>query len=204
VVTIPLPFFFRDRIKIPLFTIVYTAILFATDLSFYTVLTVLAAGIHEAGHIITARLCGVRIEQITIYPFGADIRLAEGIHSYRTDFFIASAGAVANFAAGTVFYGFFRHNIYLNFFALCNFLLAAVNLLPASQLDGGGIVRSMVFPIFGMERAEKILKTVSFLAIIFLWSISVYLLFYTVSNLSLLLICVYLFISDFTSFGRKY
>ena len=133
-VTIPLPFFLRGRIKIPVFTIVYSALLFAVDRSFYTALTLLAAAIHELGHLSAARLLGIGTEQITIYPFGADIRLSAGLRSYRADFFISSAGIVANCIVGILCYAFFCHNIYLNYFSLCNFLLAGINLFPLPSL----------------------------------------------------------------------
>ena len=195
--TIPLPEIFLGRVKISLLTVAALAALIAFDTSVYTLLTLTAAALHEAGHIFAAFFLHAGIEQITVYPFGADIRLDSRIRSHRTDFIISGAGAVANLAVGLPLVLAKTGGICGMYFGVCNLSLAAMNLLPESHLDGGGMLRAVLFSVCGEEKAARICRFVSFASLIILWLAGSYILFYSASNPSLFLICIYLFASEF-------
>ena len=95
------------------------------------VLTLGSALLHEIGHLTAARLTHVPIAAVTVYPFGADIRLAPGLRSYRTDALIALAGAAANLLLAGV--GALIGGAAGLFLTPCNLTLAGLNLLP---IDG--------------------------------------------------------------------
>lgn len=66
----------------------------------YLLITAASALLHELGHILAAALCKVRINKITLFPFGADIKIAsDKLIPYKTDIFIKSAGITANICA---------------------------------------------------------------------------------------------------------
>lgn len=82
----------KTKITLPLPSVLFYILLFLYDRSFLTAITFACAGAHELGHMAAARLCGVGITGMTLYPFGADIRLDSPLRSYRKDFFISSGG----------------------------------------------------------------------------------------------------------------
>lgn len=166
------------------------------DFSPYILIVFTAAFIHELGHLIVMAFCGVKAERITIYPFGLDIRTATSAKSYRHEIFIKSAGILANCAVTLICIPF-ADNLYISFFIYSNLLLAAVNLMPINSLDGGDILENFMLMYINPLTVGKVMKTISFVFIVILWIIAVYLLFYTNYNFSLFVMCVYLFTSIF-------
>lgn len=80
------------------------------------------------------------------------------------------------------------------FFAACSFALAVLNLLPIRTLDGGCIFETIcvrLFPIY----ADTVVDIVSGTFIFILWLISVYLLLLAGGNISLMLFCMYMFVT---------
>lgn len=128
--------------------------LFLYDRSFLTAITFACAGAHELGHMAAARLCGVGITGMTLYPFGADIRLDSPLRSYRKDFFISSAGIAVNLALAAISRAIpagevGRALIYVNL------TLAAANIVPIDGLDGGGMLRAGMSLVFSPVAAAR-------------------------------------------------
>ena len=136
------------------------------------VLTLGSALLHEIGHLTAARLTHVPIAAVTVYPFGADIRLAPGLRSYRTDALIALAGAAANLLLAGV--GALIGGAAGLFLTPCNLTLAGLNLLPIDGLDGGVLLRTCL-ESQGME-SDGVARIVSFCCLLALWLGAVYVL----------------------------
>lgn len=153
-------------------------------------ITLISALLHELGHIAAAKLTSAEIERITVYPFGADMRIRGG-SSYLTDIIIALSGPLVNLL-------FFVIAVRLPLStpaALCNLVLCAVNLLPVKGLDGGVILRSLLRLVFPVGTAD-ILTHVSTVSVLFIsWLFSVYLLFCESYEPSLFIIVCFLFFS---------
>lgn len=117
----------------------------------YVLWFVLAMLIHELGHLVAARMCGVRASELGIgwgpllggvriggvefklraLPVGAYVRLdMEELQRQRLSrqVFILLAGILVNLAAAELARG--------TWFGAMNFLLAATNILPLYQQDG--------------------------------------------------------------------
>lgn len=184
------------KIKVTLPTIILLVFIVLLDFSPYILIVFTAAFIHELGHLIVMALCGIKVERITIYPFGLDIRTATSAKSYHHEIFIKSAGILANVTV-TLFCISFADNIYISFFVCSNLLLAAVNLMPINSLDGGDILENFMLMYMNPITVGKVMRTISFIFIVILWIIAMYLLFYTNYNFSLFVMCVYLFTSIF-------
>ena len=180
------------KITIPLPSVLFYILLFLCDRSVLTAMTFACAGIHELGHMAAAHLCGVGITGMTLYPFGADIRLDSPLRSYRKDLFISSAGIAVNLALAAIACAIpdgelGRSLIYINL------TLAAANLVPIDGLDGGGMLRAGLSLAFSPETAARVLRFTSFAGLMIMWGASVYIFFVKNGNPSLFVISCTLF-----------
>lgn len=182
----------KTKINLPIPSILFYIFLFLCDRSILTVLTLACAVLHEFGHMAAARLCGVRITEMTLYPFGADMRLDSPLRSYRKDLFISSAGAAVNLALAAMcrFVPWRETGMTLVYI---NLTLAGANLVPVEGLDGGGMLRAALSLLFSPEAATRVLKLTSFAGLIIMWGASVYILFVKNGNPSLFVISCTLF-----------
>ncbi|MBQ6798557.1 MAG: site-2 protease family protein [Oscillospiraceae bacterium] len=95
----------------------------------------LAAALHELGHLVCLRLCGIPVYKLRIDFTGAVLHTAS--MAPRREAYSAAAGPFVNLLCGL---GFLRLCPAFSFVSL---LLAFCNLLPIFPLDGGRILRSL-------------------------------------------------------------
>lgn len=117
---------------------------------------------HEFCHSLVARRAGMPMKGITLFIFGGVAQMDEEPPSARDEFFIAIVGPVSSILIGVVFFGFFylgsrigwhpALNGVLGYLAMINGLLAAFNLVPAFPLDGGRVLRSILWKVKGNLR----------------------------------------------------
>lgn len=99
----------------------------------------LAALVHEAGHLLFARAVGVRIVRFDVELWGGRMCYA-ALTSYRRQLFIASGGIIANLLCAPL--GLIRvFGIYGRLFCCSCLCYALINLIPARTLDGGEMLR---------------------------------------------------------------
>jgi Zn-dependent protease len=109
---------------------------------------------HELSHALMARAEGIDIDEIVLHPFGGLARLRNQPHSAGAEFRIAIAGPAASFMFAVV--GFLvtflaRLADYrttagvLALISLGNLLLAIFNLFPGYPLDGGRVLRALLW-----------------------------------------------------------
>ena len=148
-------------------------IIFGFDTPSVAVLTLIAAVIHEGGHILTAGLFGVRRGAPLGVMSGMRIRLF-GCTSYRARILILLAGPFANIAAAlfTPFIPLPRD--YLSLFAMLNIATALSNLLPSEGYDGYGALYAL-FESSGIEWGLRLLPRLSLFVSVLLSFFSLYL-----------------------------
>ncbi len=186
----------KIRIRIPFLSILFYAFLIVYDKSVFTLITLGAALLHELGHMAAAGLCGIGITEITVYPFGADMKLCNPLRSYRKDILISAAGVTLN--AGTALFALIMPKGELREWIIaCNLTLIVTNLIPVEGLDGGGILRGIICAVSSEEKADCILRGTSFAGLFFMWTAAVYILFVNNGNPSLFIISCALFVSVF-------
>jgi len=109
---------------------------------------------HELSHALLARAEGITSTEIVLHPFGGLTRLSREPENPREEFRIAIAGPSASFLIGVValagFYlaglaGFRTLAAALSIVGFWNFVIAASNLLPGYPLDGGRVLRAMLW-----------------------------------------------------------
>ena len=199
---ITLPF---GGVRISILALLSAAALFYADCSVFTLLFLLAAAIHEIGHIVCLKTCGAKIYGITVLPFGAVIRSDAGKLPYRKEAAAALAGPAAGLcaaAASGLAFLLFR-DIYSLFFAVCNLTLSLVNLIPVHTLDGGRALEAYVFSHMSYERADCFLENVSYASFVLLTFASLGLLALTGCNFSLIIFCVCLFLAAYSGENER-
>src|SRR5437870_12429990 len=109
---------------------------------------------HELSHALMGRTEGIEIDEIVLHPFGGLARLRTQPESPGAEFRIAVAGPAASFLfsviafAGMFLTASFRLNfgtLFFFFIGAGNLLLAVFNLLPGYPLDGGRVLRAIIW-----------------------------------------------------------
>ncbi len=114
--------------------------------------------LHELSHAAVARTRGVAVPSITLFAFGGIARLSGDTADPRTEFWMALAGpaasaviGIAALALATVL-GWNREvtpsapgMVMLVWFGFINLTLAGFNMIPGYPLDGGRVLRAIVW-----------------------------------------------------------
>ena len=118
--------------------------------------------LHELGHAVVARARGMPISGITLFLFGGVAELGDEPPSAGTEFLMAIAGPAVSvvlailfwFLAVTGYRGGWPHQIVivLGYLGAINALVLAFNLVPAFPLDGGRVLRSILWAVTGNLR----------------------------------------------------
>lgn len=114
---------------------------------------------HEVSHAVVARRNGVPVEGITLWLFGGVARLRGEAATPGAELRIAGVGPLVSLVIGAVFTGF---GAVLNligvrgllsaafiWLGLVNVVLAVFNVLPAAPLDGGRLLRAVLWKARG-------------------------------------------------------
>jgi len=109
---------------------------------------------HEYAHAFAARREGIGVLEIVLHPFGGLARLQREPDTPRAEFRIAVAGPLASFFLAFLFLGLMLIfnapetnilSLIFFFLSLLNFLLAIFNLFPGYPLDGGRVLRAILW-----------------------------------------------------------
>jgi Zn-dependent protease len=109
---------------------------------------------HELSHALMARAEGIEIEEIVLHPFGGLARMRNAPQNPRAELRIAIAGPAASFLFGVLALAAARVAVignyagtFIVFFLLAagNFLLVMFNLFPGYPLDGGRVLRALLW-----------------------------------------------------------
>ncbi len=120
---------------------------------------------HELGHAVVAQRLGIRVKRITLLVFGGIAELASESQTARAELRIAAAGPAVSFILAVVFLllGLLATvgdqpviQAPLIYLGVANLLLAVFNLIPGYPLDGGRILRAIVWQRTGSkDRADE-------------------------------------------------
>jgi Zn-dependent protease/predicted transcriptional regulator len=133
--------------------------LVATILFFFSVL------FHEMSHSLMAQRCGIEISEIKLFIFGGVSRLSEEAKNPVNEFKIAVVGPMSSFVLAILFWFCTRllgglqlslAPIITGYLVWINVALGIFNLLPGFPLDGGRILRAILWYKTGsLSRATK-------------------------------------------------
>jgi Zn-dependent protease/CBS domain-containing protein len=117
---------------------------------------------HEFCHSIVARQFGMPMKGITLFIFGGVAEMGDEPPTAKAEFSMAIVGPISSLVIAGVFYLLYRAGVasgwdtpvngVIYYVAYINAILAAFNLLPAFPLDGGRVLRSILWGAKGNLR----------------------------------------------------
>ena len=185
------------KLKVSLFFVIMLISLIISR-SYLSLCALLAAALHELGHIAVAKLRSIPLSELRLGIFGASLTTDIPFCSYKNEIFLASAGPLANIAS---FLLAFTIRSFLGelgeFFLVSSLFLAILNLLPIDDLDGGRILKCVLLYNTSPKVSYTVCKALSFSTVFCLWVLSVYLLLRLAASLSLFIFSLALFCKIF-------
>lgn len=124
--------------------------------------------LHEMGHALVAQRRGMKMRGITLFFFGGVAEMSDEPPNARTEFLVAIAGPAVSFALAILGLGVLLlgslGNLWslparavLGYLATINGFLGLFNLIPAFPLDGGRVLRAVLWAWKGsLRKATRI------------------------------------------------
>lgn len=120
--------------------------------------------LHELGHVRVAQKSGIEVVDVRLWIFGGIATISGNPNQGRTEFKIAIAGPLVSLVLAAIFFGLAQ--LFSSVDAIVapstwlfrtNGLLLLFNLLPGFPLDGGRILRALVWERTGsLQRATRV------------------------------------------------
>jgi Zn-dependent protease len=114
--------------------------------------------VHEFSHSLVARKYGMPMKGITLFIFGGMAEMGDEPPSSKAEFMMAVIGPISSIVIAGIFYGVYAAggglipqavNGVIGYLSFINAILAAFNIIPAFPLDGGRVLRSLLWGIKG-------------------------------------------------------
>jgi Zn-dependent protease len=122
--------------------------------------------LHELAHSVMARRLGIAVKSITLFIFGGVSQIASDAHRPLHEFAIAIVGPLTSVVLAGVFFALWWLTglsstdplaIVLEWLFLMNLIVAAFNMAPGFPMDGGRVLRSLLWGISGnLLRATRL------------------------------------------------
>jgi Zn-dependent protease/CBS domain-containing protein len=128
-------------------------------------LFLLSVLLHELAHSLVARARGLTVKSIVLYVFGGVSNIEQEPKGPGVEFQMAFVGPLTNILLGLLCYlllqpfkgGNSATAAVISYLAISNFLLGILNLVPGFPLDGGRVLRSIVWRVTGdPNRATRV------------------------------------------------
>ena len=122
-----------------------------------TILFFLSVLVHELSHSVLAINRGIPVQGITLFIFGGVSQIGKEARTPLVEFIIAGVGPLSSFVLAAAFYGgyllFQGTSVHVAEIAITlafiNVSLALFNMLPGFPLDGGRVLRSIIWGVTG-------------------------------------------------------
>jgi Zn-dependent protease/predicted transcriptional regulator len=110
---------------------------------------------HELAHALVARAHGIAVKEIRLFAFGGVAQIANDPRSPRQELLMAVAGPLTSLGLGGLFLGLAGVTMASSrpvgmlweFLGYMNILLSVFNLFPAFPMDGGRVVRALLWMV---------------------------------------------------------
>ena len=191
ILTIPI---LNIRLRLSFWFFALIALFILLDRQIFLWYIALPVLVHELGHIIVMAFCKVKITEISLTPVSVRIMTRSPTISYQKELVVAAGGIAANLIVALLWRFFAFQSMRAMLMVASNLAVAAFNLLPVGNLDGGRIVRVLCARYLNPGLVPVISRLISFAVLVPLSALAVFLLLRGDGNFTLALICGYLFI----------
>jgi Zn-dependent protease/CBS domain-containing protein len=127
--------------------------------------------LHELGHSVVALRHGIQIRGITLFIFGGVAEMADEPPNAKAEFLVAIGGPAVSVAIALVCWAGWEAGMrlawpvqvvaVLGYLALINAILVAFNMIPAFPLDGGRVLRAILWHFQGsLRRATRVTSAI--------------------------------------------
>lgn len=192
------------RIRIDLKIFIFLILFYLTNQIEVYLIIMFFCIIHELGHIIAGFFLGMRTEKLEIMPYGLTIslkvkpkdlnlKIKKGTLLELKKIIVAIAGPFLSLVIAIVFTYLDIPIIIKQEVVYSNILILLFNLIPIYPLDGGRILKGILYIEMGNKKSKIIVNQISNIIMIILTiicSISVY----YFKNIAIFLICIVLWI----------
>ena len=159
--------------------VIWTAAIITSILFFVTLL------LHELAHSLVAKASGLKVRSITLFALGGVSQIESEAPNAKTEFWIAIVGPLSSCVIGLICLGLAHvagwtnslqaHNpvaAVLLWLGYINLLLAAFNMVPGYPLDGGRVLRAIIWffnksAVRATQWAARVGQLVAFLLILY-------------------------------------
>ena len=192
------------KIRLHLKIFVFVAIFIATrQIEIYGLIMIFAF-LHEMGHMIAGIILGFKPCTLEIMPFGLSIGFEGKVENYNKKIgkasiitlkkmIIALSGPLTNLFFVLLF-SIFKINIFgieRELIIYSNILLGIFNLIPIYPLDGGRVLKCVLYICYGKKDGGQYINTVSYITVVILTAIASITILYF-KNIAIPIILIYL------------
>lgn len=170
--------------------VILISILYLLDNNGIFVFALLAAAIHEIGHLLAMKLCGATLSCIRLGIYGVRIEMQSyPLISYGKEIIIALAGPFFGGILALLFSNMRSDTCTL--IAGFSAVLTLFNLLPAETLDGGRALKFVSLKLFDETKQIKLSKAGNLFSSLILIALSVYVSIKIAISPSLCIFCAF-------------
>ena len=128
----------------------------------FVVLLYASVLVHELSHCVVAKSFGLPVRRIVLYPLAGASEIERDAPTPGREFAIAAAGPALNLVLGAIGWGLHQvapygvTGVLIRQLMFANFVVAAFNLLPGLPLDGGRMLRAVIWKVTGRPNTATI------------------------------------------------
>jgi Zn-dependent protease len=119
----------------------------------FVVLLYVSVLVHELSHCVVARGFGLPVRRILLYPLGGVSEIEREAPTPAREFAVAAAGPALSLVLGAVGWGLTQvapdgvTGVIIRQLMVANFIVGVFNLLPGLPLDGGRMLRAVIWQL---------------------------------------------------------
>ena len=153
----------------------------------------LASILHECGHVLAAKYLQINLSQMKLDILGARLVTTGKLCSYPAMVVLCLSGPIVNLCCFALTLPLMDKYVWFREFCVSSLSLGFVNLIPIEGFDGGRILQGILSAVFPLPTVERTCSILSFICLLVMWLLSVWLLLCTGSSLTLFVFSCCLF-----------
>lgn len=185
------------RLRIAPSVLILMLFILWNDRTGVSLLTLLAALLHEGGHFLAAWLMRIDMRAMRLNFLGARLEITGRMLSFGEEWLLCAAGPIASLLGAMMAALFWKTSPAAEIFSCASLVLGVLNLLPIRSFDGGRMLECALYVWTDARFATAILRGISFTFLFLLWSVAVYFLLRAGDGLSLFCFSLALFLRFF-------